>query len=313
MDGRCAYSCSVRRLNVVLVSVVGVLAVGAIGGGTFAWVHASRFDARMARIRDVPVPQVEAPDAPEAIERGRHVAHAIGGCATRDCHGSDLGGGAPLAMGPVATFVGPNVTRGGTIADYSDGELLRLLTHGVRKDGTSVPFMPVQEFAWLPDDDLLAVVAYLRSVPPIDRVTPASEIGVLGKVLDGTGKVVLDVASHMEAHPREVAPPPEPTAKYGAHLAKLCFGCHGQTLSGGPIPGAPSDLAVPTNLTPHATGLAGRTYADFERLLETGEKQDGTALDPFMPLEALRAMNDVERRALWAYLEQLPPREFGQR
>lgn len=267
----------------------------------------------MASVRDVPVPRVEAPDTPETIARGRHIAHSVGGCGTRDCHGSDLGGGAAIEMGPVATFVGPNITSGGTIATYGDGELLRLLTHGVRKDGTSVPFMPVQDFAWLPDEDLLAVIAYLRSVPEVERVTPESEIGLLGKILDGMGKIVLDVATHLEQHPREIAPPPEPTAKYGAHLAKLCFGCHGENLSGGPIPGAPSDLAVPSNLTPHETGLAGQSYAYFDRFLATGNKKDGTPVDPFMPLEALRAMDEVERKALWAYLEQLPPREFGLR
>jgi mono/diheme cytochrome c family protein len=196
---------------------------------------------------------------------------------------------------------------------YTDGELMRLLTHGIKKDGRSVQFMPVQDFNWLPDDDLLAIISYLRSLPAVERPNGLTKMRTLAKILDNNGMLVLDVAGHIAKKPREQAPPPEPTAKYGAFVARLCTGCHGDTLAGGPIPGAPPDMPVPTNLTPDATGLQGWTYDDFVKLLDTGIKKNGERLDPFMPLEALTAMNETERKALWAYLESLPPKAFGSR
>jgi hypothetical protein len=93
----------------------------------------------------------------------------------------------------------------------------------------------------------------------------------------------------------------------------LGTGCHGPGLSGGPIPGAPPELPVPSNITPHETGIKAYTGADFMRLLNTGIKRNGKKLDPFMPLPALAAMNDIEKRALWAYLSSIPAQPFGNR
>ena len=111
----------------------------------------------------------------------------------------------------------------------------------------------------------------------------------------------------------ESAPPPAPTKEYGRFVARLCSGCHGEHFSGGPIPGAPSKLAVPLNLTPDASGLAGWTYDDFEHLIQTGTRKNGKALDPLMAVELLRNMDDTEKHALFAYLQSVPPRPFGQR
>jgi mono/diheme cytochrome c family protein len=96
-------------------------------------------------------------------------------------------------------------------------------------------------------------------------------------------------------------------------VATSCRGCHGPTLTGGPIPGAPPGLAVPLNLTAHETGLKGWRYDDFVALLREGKRKNGKPLDPFMPVEALKNMNDVELHALWAYLQSVPPRPFGER
>jgi hypothetical protein len=70
-------------------------------------------------------------------------------------------------------------------------------------------------------------------------------------------------------------------------------------------------MAVPLNLTPHETGLQGWTLADFEQLLATGKRKDGRALDPMMPFAELAKMNDVEKQALFAYLQSVPPLPFG--
>ena len=89
--------------------------------------------------------------------------------------------------------------------------------------------------------------------------------------------------------------------------------CHGQLLSGGAIPGAPSSTPVPSNLTSDASGLQAWTFDDFERLLTTRRRRNGKALDPFMPTDAFAKYDSMQMHALWSYLRSIPPRPIGQR
>lgn len=302
-----------RALKRVLKVVGGVLVLGVLGASGFAYANVSRFDASMERVYDVPAPDLRASTDAASLLRGKHLVESIGACSASNCHGADLGGGTPIVMGPVGTMAAPNVTPHGLAVAYTDGELARLLRFGIKKDGRSVRFMPVQDFDWMSDADLTAIVSYLRSVPPVDRPNGGTSLGVLGKVLDRQGKFVLDVARRIQERPREPAPPPAATPEYGRFLTRLCTGCHGDTLSGGPLPGAPSSFAVPLNLTPDGSGLAGWSYAEFETVMREGRRKNGKTLDALMPIESWKALDDTELRAMWAYLQTLPPRPFGGR
>jgi len=294
-----------------IIGVVVGLTVLAVAG-TVA-VVASRFDASMAKVYAIPAPPLAASSDPTVIERGRHLAESAAGCAASDCHGSDLAGGKTIAMGPLGRFTAPNITPAGVAAHYSDGELARLILHGVRRDGHSLRFMPAHEINWLPDDDLVAVISYVRSVPAVEKPNGPIEIGLMGKLMDRFDMAKLDIARRIDHLHRVTAPTAEPTALYGAFLAQACRGCHGEHLSGGRIPGTPPETAIPANLTPDATGLRDWTFADFENLLATGVRPDGRKLDPMMPVEMLNRLNETEKQALWAYLQSLPPRPFGER
>jgi hypothetical protein len=72
-------------------------------------------------------------------------------------------------------------------------------------------------------------------------------------------------------------------------------------------------MPVPLNITPDATGLKGWSYEDFDRLLVAGVKKNGKKLDPFMPISGIGKMDETEKKALWAYLQRLPPLPFGGR
>jgi mono/diheme cytochrome c family protein len=264
-------------------------------------------------VYDVPAPTIVRSSDAAVLARGKHLAESLGGCATADCHGADLAGGKPLKMGPLGTLTSPNITAAGRGANYTDGELARLILHGIKKDGHSVAFMPSQDFSWWPDDDVQAVISYLRTVPPVSRPDGVFELGILAKVLDRRDLVQVDVARRIDHGKRPSAPKPEPTAIYGAFIGRMCFGCHGKSLSGGPIPGAPPSMAVPKNITAHETGIKDWTFADFDRALMTGVRKDGSKMDPMMPIEALGKMNGVEKQALWAYLRSVPPAPFGGR
>lgn len=304
-----------RGLKLALLGLGGLVCSSLLLGGIYVLSMTSAFDASIGRAYEVPLPEVARSGDPAVLARGRHLVESIAACTTRDCHGADLGGGKALDLSPLAVLAGPNITSAGILSVYSDGELARLLKYGIKKDGRSVLLMPVQEFGWLPDSDVAAVVSYLRTVPAVDRASGPVIVKPLAKILDRRGLLTFDVARYIQQHPelREPSPPPSATPEYGRFLGRLCTGCHGEHLSGGPIPGAPPSLPVPPNVTPHETGLRDWSFVDFERLLNTGVRKNGKPLDPFMPYAALAKLDAVEKQALWAFLRGLPPRPAGQR
>ena len=153
--------------------------LGAGGLGVFVFLQGRAYDAAVDKVYDVPPLAVTRSTDPIVLARGEHLAKSLGGCAAHDCHGSDLGGGRVLEMGPVGTFTAPNITV--ILPTYSDGELARLLRHGIKKDGRTIRFMPVVDFDWLPDSDLTALVSWLRTVPTVDRPNGAMQVKALGR------------------------------------------------------------------------------------------------------------------------------------
>lgn len=304
---------AVTWLKRVLLALGVLIAVAAVGGGGFVYFHTSAFDKSLDKVYDVPLGPFERTTDPAALSRGDHLAHTIMPCADSGCHGNDLGGGKVEQMGPIGTFAAPNITSGGLGAAYSDSELSRLLVHGIKKDGRGVRFMASHESNWLPDEDVAAVISYVRTLPPQTRTNQAMTIGTLGKVLDRLDMIPIDIARRVNHRQITKGPSPTPTAAYGKFLALLCSGCHGAGMSGGPIPGAPPSMAVPLSLTPHATGLGGFTFEDFRKVMTTGVRRDGRKLDPMMPVESFGKFDDLEMRALFAYLQTLPPTPFGNR
>lgn len=299
-----------KRIGLGLAVVVLLLVVGV---SVFAWSQSSAYDASLNKVYDVPIPNVTRSTDAAVLARGKHLVEATAYCATSDCHGSDLGGGKETAMGPLGRMAGPNITPGGVAVAYTDGELARLIRHGVKKDGRGVRMMPMQDLNFLSDDDVLAIISYVRSVPAVDRPNGVVEFKTLAKVLDRQDKIPIDVARRVDHAHVELSGPPAPTAEYGKFLARACRGCHGPQMSGGPIPGAPPDMAIPLNLTPDETGLKGFTFEDFDHLIQTGTRKDGRKLDKMMPFEALAKMDDTEKHALFAYLQTLPPVKYGNR
>jgi hypothetical protein len=303
-----------KRLKSVL-KILGfaLVLVGGTGASYAGW-QVRQFDANLERVYDIPVPAIAVSKDPAVLARGEHLTHTLMPCASAECHGGDFAGAAKaIDVGPVGRFRAPNITPGGLGVAYSDGELFRLLRHGIKKDGRGVRFMPVQDASWLPDADLVAIISYLRTVPAVEKANGAIEIGPLGKVLDRRNMFALDVARRIDHDHAETAPPPAPTKEYGRFVARLCTGCHGDHLSGGPIPGAPPSVPTPLNLTPDASGLAGWTYDDFAKLLDSGVRKNGRTLDPFMPLGTFSQLDDTERHALWAYLQSVSATPAGQR
>jgi mono/diheme cytochrome c family protein len=242
-----------------------------------------------------------------SIAHGKHIASSYGSCIS--CHGADLGG-APMYVGDPAmgTLAASNLTRGagGIGSTYSDGDFERAIRHGIRPDGTGLFLMPSVAYSHMSDADLSDLVAYIRSVPPVDRTTPARSFGPLARALLAAGKLQLQPD---KIDPNLVAPATTPTGvslERGDYLVKTsgCMQCHGANLAGGHYEGSPSDPAA-TNITP--AGIGTWTEADFAHTMRSGTDPSGHQLSRFMPWPTFGQMDDDELAAIWTYLRTVPP------
>jgi mono/diheme cytochrome c family protein len=283
-----------------------IFALALIGAGV---VYAAS-ERRLRRTFDTSVDSITVPSDSASIARGEHLVRAVVNCAL--CHGSDLGGAVYSSSPAIGTVAGPNLTRGkgGVGAAYADIDYVRAIRRGVRRDGRSLIVMPSEVFTHMSEQDLGAVIAFLKHAPPVDRDVPRSGFGPIGRALLASGKMNILVAGKT---PRLVAPASvsrEPTASYGKYLADIsgCHGCHGFGLSGGRVAGPPG-LPPASNLTP--AGIGSWTEADFARALREGKRPNGTTLNEFMPWKVFRGMTDAEIHALWLYLTSVPPKTFG--
>jgi len=245
-----------------------------------------------------------------AIARGDHLVRTRVACG--GCHGADLGGRVIIDQLLVGHWAAPNLTSGaGSVTrGFSAADWDRAIRHGVRHTGQSSS-MPCLEFVNLSDHELSDIVAYVQSRPPVDRTLKTIWIGPLFSfvVAFKSDTLLAFTIEHQKPHP--VEPPVEAASvELGAHIAQVCRGCHGAHLSGGQVAGDPN-MPIVANITPHETGLKGWTEADLFRALREGKRKDGTAILPQMPWKAYGQMKDVELKALWAYLQTVPPVEKG--
>ncbi len=243
-----------------------------------------------------------------SIARGKHLA-TIRGCV--DCHAEDLSGKMVLDEPAIGRIGGANLTRGRNGGALTARDWERAVRHGVRRDGQPMLVMPAEEFTGMSDEDLSAIIAYAQSLPSVTKPTLPVQLGPVLRAM-AVGKQVrlaADVVDHQRPHVARIAV--EPTAAYGEYLAAGCTGCHGGGFSGGKIPGAPPDWKPAANITP--TGIGHYAAEDFTRLLRTGRRPDGSAVDSLMPWKLTREMTDTEIAAIYAYLKTVPAKEYGNR
>ncbi len=172
------------------------------------------------------------------------------------------------------------------------------------------PMMPSEALQNLSDADLGAVVAYLRSVPPVDNVTPEPRYGPALRLLTGAG--VFPLAPDLVARTERYGPLPEPavSTEYGGYLAHIagCTTCHGADLQGGAHPADPG-LEVP-NLS--SGDAAGWSLAEFRTLFRTGRTPRGNVLDrELMPWPMYAGLTGDETAALHLYLGSLAAAPSG--
>jgi cytochrome c553 len=250
------------------------------------------------RTYNFPESTVRAATDSASLAWGRHLVEAIGKC--QDCHDGDLGGKVMVDEPAFGRLSSSNLTRGrGGIEGYTDADFERAIRHGIGRDGRPLIFMPSEAFAPMTDEDLAAMIGYLRTVPPVDRQHPEPMVGPVARALYLAGNFPL-LPVELIAHDT-TRPPQKPgvSLEYGRYLATIggCRSCHGQALAGDANPDAP-------DITPGR--LASWTEEDFFRALREGRRPDGTGLDPEkMPWVRSGLMTDDEIRAVWVYMRSL--------
>lgn len=266
-------------------------------------------ESRLNKTYNVPASNLTLPTDAASIEYGKHRAEVL----CQGCHGKDLSGDNDWFNAPALGHIGAaNLTtgEGGLPSDFATEDFVRAARHGINRNGKPIYMIAVPSTARLSDEDLSAIIAYVKTVPPVDKQIQERKFTPLAKVLIAAGllgKLPAEVVSH-EAHVS--APAAGPTAEYGEYLLNTndCRVCHGQNLNGGAFPD-PTRKKISPNLTPGGE-LASWTEEQFINTIRTGTTPGGHQLDPnFMPWQGYRQFYDNELKAIWRYLQTLPKLE----
>jgi len=291
----------IKWAGIVLGGVIGLVAI-ALGAVLVI------SNARLNQTVEVPAETFTAPTDEESIARGEHLVE-VNGC--NECHGPDLGGTAFFNDPALAVIAAPNLTsgEGGAGQTFTDLDYEHAIRHGVDPDGKALFIMPANEFAHMSNQDVGDIIAYIRSVPPVDQTWSEPQVGLMGRTFMVLGLLKAFPAESIDQTAGHVdSVEPGVTAEYGQYLSQGCTACHGPQFAGGPVASLPPDAPPAANLTPdEATGIGTWSEEDFFKVLRQGIPPDGSEISEYMPWQSYSNMTDDELHAIWLFLQSLPP------
>ncbi|MCO4745585.1 MAG: cytochrome c [Proteobacteria bacterium] len=312
-------------LTKIGIGLGAVVALGLIGLASLVGYSVATWPGQYP---DTPRPQLASTDDPETIARGAYIVDALAHCTIchtpeeeflfKDVRGMVPKGGHEWQMGPMGTVYSANLTPAG-IGEMSDADLARVIRTGINADHHPAPLMVA--VGPMADEDLIAVMSYLRSLEPVDNDVPDSTFTAMGKTL-------MPLAMPGFIQPRDIAPPAFvkeggisiERGRYIAHGPAFCFACHSEMqispelavkepyFAGAAAPDPdPKDstmeLRAP-NLTTHETGwLHGVTEDAFVTRLKAGRAVEHSP----MPWENYALMTEDDMRSVYRYLASVPP------
>lgn len=271
-----------------------------------------------------PYPDIKASEDSTVIARGKQLVFGPAHCA--DCHSAvnpdslmALGQEVPLTGGfsfklPIGKIYTKNITpdKETGIGRYTDQEIARALRYGVGPDGRA--FMDFMPFHNTSDEDLTAIISYLRAQNPVRKQIPENEFNLMGKVVKAfllkpvgpNGEVPVNVKK-------------DSSAEYGKYLAvnvANCSGCHtnrnmmtgaftGELFAGG--------LEIEGFITPNlSTDPGSRIYTwDQQQFIARFRKGKMIPQSP-MPWNSFARMSDDDLKAIYKYLKTIPPVKTAQ-
>lgn len=273
---------------------------------------------------DGPYPDIKSSKDSAVIARGKELVFGPAHCA--DCHSLQnadslfalgqevsLSGGYLFDM-PIGKIYTKNITPDSTtgIGRYTDQEIARALRYGMGANGTAFfDFMPFHNTS---DEDLSAIISYLRAQKPVNNRIPENSFNTIGKVIKA---FLIKPVGPDGAVPVSVKR--DSTAEYGKYLSvnvANCSGCHtkrdmmtgaytGELFAGG----LEIDGFVTPNLT---TDTSSRLYAwDQQQFINRFREGKKIEKSP-MPWNSFKRMSDADLVAIYKYLKTLKPHKTGQ-
>lgn len=278
-------------------------------------------------------PELTIEPTPERLIRGEYLATSVVGCI--ECHSkrdftkfagpmdpNTIGQGGELfgsQMGFPGEYYSPNITPYG-IGQWTDGEVFRAITTGVSKDGHALfPIMPYPHFSKMDKEDIYSIIAYIRTLKPIEFTPPKSKSAFPMNFIINTIP---------QAPAFTTIPPKEDLLKYGEYItnAALCMDCHTQQVKGEyqmdkymaggfEFPMITGGIVRSANLTPDKeTGLGNWTEEQF--LGRFRQYSDSSYVPPvvepgtfnsMMPWGYYSRMKEEDLKAIFKYLQSISP------
>jgi mono/diheme cytochrome c family protein len=308
----------------ILILAIVVIAIGGI-----SYVKTALPNVGAAPVLHVPLTIAN-------IERGKYLVTSVAACM--ECHTprdwnkltapkytDSLGAGGVKfghEFGLPGNFYSANITPF-ALSKYTDGELFKVITTGETKAGKPLfPLMPYLTYGTLDKEDIYAIIAYLRTLPPVENIVP-------GATRDFPVNILVNTMPHPAAFTKR--PVETDSIAYGKYLVAFagCADCHTpQDDKGAPIPGKDfaggnefhlyTGGAVHTaNITPDKeTGIGSWTRAQFVAAIRKYDGQtlpqvDAGSFNTIMPYAAFSKMKDSDLTAIYAYLRTVKPVNNG--
>lgn len=307
----------------VILSVVCIIFVMAVGGLTYLYTAFPAVE---------PAKEISIERTPEQIKHGKYLAEHVVLCI--DCHSvrdwskfsgpitpGTYGRGGDVfdeTMGFPGTFYARNITPH-NLADWTDGEIYRVITSGVTKDNLPIfPVMPYPSYGQMDPEDVKSIIAYIRTLEPISYKTPESKANFPVNLIMRT--------MPKSAEPKE-RPSTQDTLAYGKYLTTIaaCADCHTPREQGTPIEdlylAGGSEFLMPfgtiksANLTPHRqTGIGTWSKEQFvNRFKQYDVPSDSLPnvkpdqFNSIMPWNMYAGMKKEDLEAIYHYLQSLEP------
>jgi len=313
-----------RKILKIIAIVIGILIAG---------IAALLIYVKVALPDVGPAPDIKVTATPEMVKRGAYLANHVMVCM--DCHGfrdwSRFSGpmkpGFEGAGGEIfdqrygfpGSYIAKNITPF-NLSTWTDGEIFRTITTGVNKDGKALfPVMPYKNYGQLDEEDIKAVIAYIRTLPSIENKVPASKADFpLNFILN-----TIPQKANLQKRPL-----PADLLAYGKYMttASGCIECHtkqvqgkvvGEQFAGGFEFNLGHGAVVRSmNITPDPTGIGNWTkeqfilrfkmYSDSAYILPKVDLANGD-LQSVMPWTMFSGMTTEDLGAVYEYLRTIPP------
>jgi mono/diheme cytochrome c family protein len=301
----------------VMLGLLGLVVLLVLAGGTYV---------KLALPDVGEAPQMVIKPSAERLERGKYLANHVTVCM--DCHSTrdwtlyaapmsskGIGAGGEKfdqKMDFPGAFYAPNITPA-SIKNWTDGELFRAITTGVSKDGRALfPLMAAHRFGKMDQEDINAIITYIRSLPAIEHIVPTSEPDFPVNFLINT----MPQKAAFTKIPKETD-----TVRYGGYLVNAagCVDCHSKMDKGSIVAGTefgggmefkfPQGIVRSPNITADKeTGLGSWTkdifVQRFKAFVDSNyhapKVNDG--MNTPMPWTMYGGMKETDLAAIYTYL-----------